>query len=62
VFDFAEFKSGFAGNGQQYLVGRASFSQLLEWSKDDRIGIILSIEPRFEIGEIGVQEAQELVA
>jgi homoserine dehydrogenase len=42
ISDFAEFKSGYATRGKQYMVGRISLQKLLSLSKQDGIGIILA--------------------
>ena len=40
--DFAEFESGYASHGKQYMVGKASLLKLQEWSRLDGVGIILA--------------------
>lgn len=45
--DFENFQSGYAANGQQYMVGQVSFKKLKEWSQDDDLGIILSPQATF---------------
>lgn len=45
--DFENFQSGYAANGQQYMVGQISFKKLKEWSQLDDLGIILTPEATF---------------
>lgn len=42
ISDFAEFESGYASHGKQYMVGKASLLKLQEWSRLDGVGIILA--------------------
>lgn len=42
IGDFLEFKSGYAAQGKQYMVGRITLEKLLSLSQIDGVGIILS--------------------
>ncbi len=42
ISDFAEFQSGYAAQGKQYMVGKVSLLKLAEWSVLDGVGIILA--------------------
>jgi homoserine dehydrogenase len=42
ISDFAEFESGYASHGKQYMVGKVSLLKLQEWSRLDGVGIILA--------------------
>lgn len=42
IGDFEDFKSGYAANEQNYMLGRVGFKKLTEWSQTENIGIILS--------------------
>jgi homoserine dehydrogenase len=48
IGDFKNFKSGYAANGQQYMVGQISFEKLKEWSANENIGIILAPQASFQ--------------
>lgn len=56
IGDFAAFHSGYAANGQHYMVGVASIEKISQWSQKEGIGIILSPQARF----IAQQEKSEL--
>ena len=43
--DFVEFKSGYAANGKQYMVGKVSLEKLQHWSRVDGVGVILAADP-----------------
>ena len=43
--DFAEFRSGYAANGKQYMVGKVSLEKLQQWSNMAGVGIILASGP-----------------
>jgi homoserine dehydrogenase len=45
--DFEAFQSGYAANGQHYMLGRVSLKKLAEWSAWENVGIILSPEAAF---------------
>jgi homoserine dehydrogenase len=47
IQDFENFQSGYAANGQQYMVGQVNFKKLKEWSQHDVLGIILSPQATF---------------
>jgi len=47
ITDFQQFKSGYAGNGQHYRVGEASFEKLKEWSAKKNVSIILGPDATF---------------
>jgi len=47
TYDFEEFHSGYAANGQHYLRGRASLSKIKEWSQWKDVGIILAPQAKF---------------
>lgn len=47
IQDFEEFQSGYAANGQHYMLGRVSLEKLAEWSRWENVGIILSPEAQF---------------
>jgi len=42
ISDFEQFESGYASHGRHYMVGKVSLEKLSEWSKLDRVGIILA--------------------
>jgi len=42
IGDFENFKSGYAANGHQYMVGQVGFAKLNEWSRNENIGVILA--------------------
>ncbi|MBX2967440.1 MAG: homoserine dehydrogenase [Cyclobacteriaceae bacterium] len=47
IQDFEEFQSGYASNGQHYMLGRVTLKKLAEWSTWENVGIILSSEAGF---------------
>jgi homoserine dehydrogenase len=47
ISDFAEFESGYASHGKQYMVGKVSLTKLVEWSSIEGVGIILAPEAEF---------------
>ena len=47
IQDFEEFQSGYASNGQHYMLGRVNLKKLAEWATWENVGIILSPEARF---------------
>jgi homoserine dehydrogenase len=53
--DFEQIESGYASQGQQYMVGKVSLNKLREWSKLDGVGIILSpnasLEPKLSTAQ-----------
>ena len=50
IRDFENFQSGYAANGQHYMVGQVEVKKLKEWSQNVNIGIILAPQATF-IGE-----------
>lgn len=48
--DFKEFKSGYASNGREYMVGKVQLSKLKEWYQLEGVGIILAPESSFIVG------------
>jgi homoserine dehydrogenase len=50
IQDFENFQSGYAANGQHYMVGQVGVKKLKEWSQNENIGIILAPQATF-IGE-----------
>ncbi len=42
INDFVEFKSGYASNGREYMVGKVSLEKLREWYGVEGIGIVLA--------------------
>jgi homoserine dehydrogenase len=42
IGDFENFKSGYAANGHQYMVGQVGYAKLSEWSRNENIGVILA--------------------
>ena len=59
IGDFKNFKSGYAANGQQYMVGQISYSKLREWSENENIGIILAPGANF-ISENNIKQVDEV--
>ncbi len=57
IQDFEEFQSGYAANGQHYMLGRASLEKLAEWSQWENVGIILSPEAQL----VSQQATNEIV-
>jgi homoserine dehydrogenase len=57
IGDFENFKSGYAANGQHYMVGSIDFQTLKEWSKNENIGIILSPGANFIAGSTSKKTA-----
>ena len=47
IHDFEEFRSGYAANGRNYMVGRVKLEKLNTWSAIDGVGIILAPNARF---------------
>jgi len=47
IGDFENFQSGYAANGQNYMVGQVGFSKLKEWSRNENISIILASGANF---------------
>jgi homoserine dehydrogenase len=47
IQDFENFKSGYAANGQHYMVGQVGVKKLKEWSQNENIGIILAPQATF---------------
>lgn len=47
IQDFENFKSGYAANGQHYMVGQVGVKKLKEWSQNENIGIILAPQANF---------------
>src|SRR5690606_21452283 len=47
IGDFENFKSGYAANGKQYMVGQVKLERLLEWHENYGAGIILAPESSF---------------
>jgi homoserine dehydrogenase len=47
ISDFHAFKSGYAANGKQYMVGQVLLSKLLEWHESFAAGIILAPDSSF---------------
>jgi homoserine dehydrogenase len=47
IGDFEKFKTGYAANGQHYMVGHINFEKLKEWSANENIGIILAPQSNF---------------
>jgi homoserine dehydrogenase len=47
ISDFEKFKSGYAANGKQYMVGQVKLEKLLEWHENYGAGIILAPESSF---------------
>jgi homoserine dehydrogenase len=48
IGDFENFKSGYAANDQNYMLGVVDFKKLAEWSKNENIGIILASCAQFQ--------------
>ncbi len=47
ISDFEQFKSGYAANGKQYMVGRVRLTRLLEWHESYGAGVILAPDSVF---------------
>lgn len=47
IYDFKNFKSGYAAHGQHYRTGIVNFEKLREWSENENIGIILAPQANF---------------
>lgn len=60
--DFENFKSGYAANGKQYMLGRASLEKLKQWSALPGVGIILAPDsvftPLAQAQEVATEAAQ----
>jgi homoserine dehydrogenase len=61
ISDFKEFKSGYAANGRQYMVGQVLLTKLLQWHEEHGAGIILAPESSFVPAEIAISKSVELV-
>jgi homoserine dehydrogenase len=48
ISDFAEFNSGYAAQGKQYMLGKITLQKLLALSRIDGVGVILSSNPIVE--------------
>jgi hypothetical protein len=42
IKDFVEFKSGYASNGREYMVGKVKLEKLRDWYALDGVGIVLA--------------------
>lgn len=40
--DFENFKSGYAANGQNYMIGKVNYRKLKEWAANANIGVVLA--------------------
>lgn len=47
ISDFEQFKSGYAANGKQYMVGQVQLSKLLQWHDNFGAGVILAPDSSF---------------
>jgi len=47
IQDFAQFESGYAAYGKQYMVGLATLEKLKEWNALPGVGIILAPQAKF---------------
>jgi homoserine dehydrogenase len=47
ISDFTKFKSGYAANGKQYMVGQVELAKLLLWHENYGAGVILAPESSF---------------
>lgn len=47
VSDFREFRSGYASNGKQYMLGQVSLKNLLQWHEKFGAGVILAPDSAF---------------
>jgi homoserine dehydrogenase len=61
ISDFKEFKSGYAANGRQYMVGQVLLTKLLQWHEEFAAGIILAPESSFIPAKLPLSESLELV-
>jgi homoserine dehydrogenase len=61
ISDFAQFRSGYAANGKQYMVGQVLLSKLLEWHEQHGAGVILAPDSTFVPVDQPVSEKVELV-
>lgn len=57
IGDFETFKSGYAANGKQYMVGQVALSKLLRWHQEHGVGIILA--PGGSFVPVGAKETVE---
>lgn len=55
--EFAEFRSGYAAHGKQYMVGRVSLAKLQGWSGIEGVGVILASGP---VGDLQRKEKEDL--
>lgn len=55
--DFTEFRSGYAANGKQYMVGKVSLGKLQQWSGIEGVGIILASG---RVGDLQSEERKDL--
>lgn len=61
ISDFKEFKSGYAANGRQYMVGQVLLTKLLEWHEEYGAGIILAPESTFVPAVVSEGQTAEVV-
>jgi homoserine dehydrogenase len=61
ISDFREFKSGYAANGKQYMVGQVLLKRLLQWHEEFGAGIILAPDSSFVPAEVPLSSSVELV-
>jgi homoserine dehydrogenase len=61
ISDFKEFRSGYAANGKQYMVGQVLLSRLLQWHEVHGAGIILAPDSAFIPAEVPTSQSVELV-
>jgi homoserine dehydrogenase len=52
IGDFAEFNSGYAAQGKQYMLGKITLQKLLALSRIDGVGVILSSNPIVEASKV----------
>ena len=52
IGDFENFKSGYAANGQNYMVGQVNYAKLKEWAANENIGIILAPQVTFKLKQV----------
>jgi homoserine dehydrogenase len=61
ISDFKEFRSGYAANGKQYMVGQVALSKLLQWYEEFGAGIILAADSSFVPVDAPIPASAELV-
>lgn len=59
IGDFENFKSGYAANGQNYMVGTVNYRKLKEWAVNENIGVVLA--PQASLNSLKLSQNIEAV-